>query len=51
MTDGRPPVPLRIDDETVPTYAFPENAARPWRRLSPTRPGASQPPGLLPALR
>ncbi len=28
MTDGRPPVPLRIGDETVPTYAFPENAAQ-----------------------
>ena len=47
MTDGRPPVPLRVDDETVPTYAFPENAARALGEDRRLRRWRAQPPGLF----
>ncbi|MEP7310483.1 MAG: GNAT family N-acetyltransferase [Acidobacteriota bacterium] len=49
MTDGRPPTPLRIGDETVPTYAFPENAARALAKIVTYATWRSQPSGLLPA--
>ena len=47
MTDGRPPVPLRVDDETVPTYAFPENAARALGKIAAYAAWRAQPPGLV----
>jgi acetate---CoA ligase (ADP-forming) len=47
MTDGRPPVPLRVDDETVPTYAFPENAARALAKIGAYATWRAQPPGLF----
>jgi len=49
MTDGRPPVPIRIGDETVPTYPFPENAARALAKIVTYATWRSQPAGLLPA--
>jgi acyl-CoA synthetase (NDP forming) len=48
MTDGRPPVPLRIGEETVPAYAFPENAARALAKIATYARWRSQPPGMLP---
>jgi acetyl coenzyme A synthetase (ADP forming)-like protein len=47
MSDGRPPVPLRIDAETIPTYAFPENAARALAKVAAYSRWRSQPPGLF----
>jgi acyl-CoA synthetase (NDP forming)/RimJ/RimL family protein N-acetyltransferase len=47
MTDGRPPVPIRVDDETVPTYAFPENAARALAKIAAYSLWRTQPAGLF----
>jgi acetyl coenzyme A synthetase (ADP forming)-like protein len=47
MTDGRLPVPLRVDDETVPTYAFPENAARALGKIAAYAAWRAQPPGVV----
>jgi acetyl coenzyme A synthetase (ADP forming)-like protein len=47
MTNGMPPAPLSIDDEIVPTYAFPENAARALANVAMYARWRSQPPGLL----
>ena len=47
MTDGRPPVPLRVDGETIPTYAFPENAARALAKIAAYSRWRGQPPGLF----
>ena len=47
MTDGRPPVPLDVDAETVPTYAFPENAARALGKIAAYAAWRAQPPGLV----
>ena len=47
MTDGRPPVPLRVDGETIPTYAFPENAARALAKIAAYAAWRAQPPGLF----
>ena len=51
MTDGRPPVPLRVDGETIPTYAFPENAARALAKIAAYATWRSQPPGPVLGLR
>jgi acyl-CoA synthetase (NDP forming) len=40
---------LRIGDETVPTYAFPENAAGALAKIVSYATWRSQPPGVLPA--
>ena len=47
MTDGRPPVPLRVDGETIPTYAFPENAARALAKIAAYSRWRGQAPGLF----
>jgi acyl-CoA synthetase (NDP forming) len=47
MTDGRPPAPLRVDGETIPSYAFPENAARALAKIAAYSLWRSQPPGLF----
>ena len=47
MTNGAPPVPLRVDSETIPTFAFPENAARALAKISAYSTWRAQPPGLL----
>jgi acetyl coenzyme A synthetase (ADP forming)-like protein len=47
MTDGRPPVPLRVDRETIPTYAFPENAARALAKIAAYSAWRAQPLGLF----
>jgi acyl-CoA synthetase (NDP forming) len=47
MTDGRPPVPLRVGAESVPTYAFPENAARALAKVAAYAAWRSQPSGLF----
>ena len=47
MTDGRPPVPLRVDAETIPTYAFPENAARALATIAAYAAWRAGAPGLF----
>ena len=47
MTAGAPPAPLRVDGETIPTYAFPENAARALAKIAAYAAWRSQPPGLF----
>jgi acetyl coenzyme A synthetase (ADP forming)-like protein len=47
MTAGAPPVPLRVDSEIVPTYAFPENAVRALAKIAAYATWRSQPPGLF----
>jgi acetyl coenzyme A synthetase (ADP forming)-like protein len=46
MTDGRPPTPLQAGQEIVPTYAFPENAARALAKIVAYAKWRAQPPGL-----
>jgi acyl-CoA synthetase (NDP forming) len=47
MTNGAPPRPLRVDGETIPTYAFPENAVRALAKIAAYSTWRAQPPGLL----
>lgn len=47
MSDTRDYLPLRVWDETIPTYAFPENAARALGRVAAYASWRSQPAGLF----
>ena len=47
MTAGAPPAPLRVDAETIPTYAFPENAARALAKVAAYAQWRAEAPGLF----
>jgi acetyl coenzyme A synthetase (ADP forming)-like protein len=46
MSDSTDPQPLRVWGETIPTYAFPENAARTLGKVAAYAAWKSQPAGL-----
>jgi acyl-CoA synthetase (NDP forming) len=47
MSDSTDSVPLRVWNETIPTYAFPENAARALGKVAAYATWRSQPAGLF----
>jgi acetyl coenzyme A synthetase (ADP forming)-like protein len=47
MADGRRPQPVIVEGERVPTYAFPENAARALAKVAAHAEWRAQTPGLL----
>jgi acyl-CoA synthetase (NDP forming) len=47
MADGGRPRPVIVDEERVPSYAFPENAARALAKVATHAEWRAKPPGLL----
>ncbi len=47
MAEPGQPVPLEVEGEKIPTYAFPENAARALGKVAAYAVWRAQPPGLL----